>query len=570
MGGESARGDAPGAERVRALASAAEIVGARTPAGIRDALERACRDAVPVDALLLMRYTAASHTFMDYGGVDEGIPIDPGPIPAAGTPAEWVVRERRSLVTLSSDDPSLVGALLTGTGRRSESAIRTPLLVGDRVIGILSVQSYLRDAYTPADVELVEALAALAAVALEGVRLAGERREAEEALRDSLRQLLQAQKMEAVGRLAGGVAHDFNNVLTAIRGYADLLKMDGEVSEENMWQVDEIRSASDRAAALTRQLLAFSRRQVTQPRSVSVNTAVAGMERLLRRLIGEDVRLHTVLAPEPGSVHVDPGHLDQVLMNLAVNARDAMPDGGTLLIATATVSIDAEEAVAHPGAVPGTYVRLSVSDTGTGIPEEVRARIFEPFFTTKEQGKGTGLGLSTVQGIVRHAGGHLRVASEPGRGTVFSVYLPLEAEEPEHLPAAGTAPPPSGSETILLVEDDQVVRRLLRTCLERQGYHVLDAPTGAEALRAAEECPGGVDLLLTDVVMPGGSGRTLARRMRERHPRLRVVYMSGYTDDTIVRHGVLESGSEFVQKPVSPDALGMKIRAVLDSPIGGS
>jgi PAS domain S-box-containing protein len=393
-----------------------------------------------------------------------------------------------------------------------------------------------------------------------------ERRHAEEALAESQRQLLHSQKMEAVGRLAGGIAHDFNNMLMAIGGHAELLRTEPEMPASCRWQADEIRKAADRAAGLTRQLLAFSRKQVMQPRPLSVNAVITDMEDMLRRLIGETIRLRTSLTPHVGVVRADPGQLEQVLMNLAVNARDAMPQGGTLAVQTDNVTLDAEYAALHDEVVPGRYVMLAVADTGTGMDADVRQRIFEPFFTTKPQGQGTGLGLSTVYGIVAQSGGHVRVESEPGKGTVFLIYLPRE-DRPHETPAVA-APQPAlgGRETLLLVEDDEVVRELLRMFLLRLGYRVLGAGSGDEALAAVQAHGSPPDLLLTDVVMPGMSGRELARAVRERWPGVAVIYMSGYTDDAIEQHGVLDPGSEFIQKPVSPDLLAHRVRAVLDAP----
>jgi PAS domain S-box-containing protein len=393
-----------------------------------------------------------------------------------------------------------------------------------------------------------------------------DRRRAEEALAESQRQLLQSQKMEAVGRLAGGIAHDFNNMLMAIGGHAELLRTDPGLPETSRWQAEEIGKAATRAAGLTRQLLAFSRKQVLQPRPLSVNTVVSDLEEMLRRLLGEDVRLRTALDSGVGVVRADPGQLEQVLVNLAANARDAMPGGGTLTVATANVLLEAEFAGLDEDVAPGPYVMLAVTDTGTGMDEEVQQRIFEPFFTTKEQGKGTGLGLSTVYGIVRQSGGHVTVRSEPGVGTTFSVYLPRE--DAPRGPAQGQAPGAArrgGTETILLAEDDEVVRRLLKMFLDRQGYTVLDAADGAEALRRAGEHPGRIDLLLTDVTMPGMSGRELAARFRECWTETPVIYMSGYTDDAVIHHDLLDPGSEFIQKPVAPDLLAHRIRSVLDT-----
>ena len=378
-------------------------------------------------------------------------------------------------------------------------------------------------------------------------------------------QVIQAQKMEAVGRLAGGVAHDFNNILTAIGGYTDLLLADLPLDDPRRQDVDEIHRAADRAAALTQQLLAFSRRQVLQPKVIDLNALVSNVEKLLGRLIGEDVQLATALAHDVGRVRADPGQLEQVIVNLAVNARDAMPAGGKLTIETRNVDLDAAYAAEHRTVVPGPYVVIAVSDTGTGMSTETQSHIFEPFFTTKEVGKGTGLGLATVYGIVKQSGGSIWVYSELGHGTTIKVYLPRVDEPPEPLAAPGLANPERlrGTETILLVEDEPAVRAVARQILARQGYTVLEAPDGPAAL-AMFAGGGRVDLILTDVVMPGMSGRTLADQLATRWPGVRVLYMSGYTDDAIVRHGMLEPGLAYLQKPFRPDALVRKVREVLN------
>jgi signal transduction histidine kinase len=378
-------------------------------------------------------------------------------------------------------------------------------------------------------------------------------------------QLIESQKMEGIGRLAGGVAHDFNNLLTAILGYAEL--MESQLEDENLRsELREIRLAGERAAALTQQLLAFSRRQILQPRTLDLNTVVSNIEKMLARLIGEDIKLVTRLEPALGSVKADPGQLEQVIMNLAVNARDSMPEGGTLTFETANSLLDTDFVASHPGARPGGYAALTVADTGIGMSDEVRSHAFEPFFTTKERGKGTGLGLATAYGIVKQSGGYITVESEPGRGTTFRIYLPLvtdsaAASRPGERPTSS----PSGSETILLVEDESGVRRMSRTILETQGYTVLEAASGEEALVIARSHEGVIHLVATDVIMPGMSGRVLWDRLRALRPNSRVLFMSGYTDDVIARHGVLESGIAFLQKPFTPHGLAEKVRDVLDA-----
>jgi two-component system cell cycle sensor histidine kinase/response regulator CckA len=381
-------------------------------------------------------------------------------------------------------------------------------------------------------------------------------------LEDELRQ---AQKMEAIGRLAGGVAHDFNNLLTVILGRTALLGAHLPPGDRLRRNVDLIEHAGLRAAALTRQLLAFSRKQVVEPRVLDVPALVTGLEPMLRRLIGEDIELVTASVPPVGRVKVDPGQLEQVILNLVVNARDAMPHGGRLRVESMNVDMDAHYAGLHPGATPGPYVMLAVSDTGIGMDAATQTRIFEPFFTTKGE-HGTGLGLATVYGIVKQAGGTVRVYSEPGRGATFKVFLPRIAElpEPTDADAGADTPPPRGTETILLVEDEEALLHLTRETLAQLGYTVMEARHGAEALLVAGQHQGSISLLLTDVIMPQLNGRELAERLLATRPGLRVLYMSGYTAGAIEQHGVLDPGTSFLQKPFTPDQLARKVREVLD------
>ncbi len=378
-------------------------------------------------------------------------------------------------------------------------------------------------------------------------------------------QLRQAQKMEAVGRLAGGVAHDFNNLLQVIIGTCELALADLAERGAHRKAFGIISEAADRAAGLTRQLLAFARKQVLEPKVLDLNQVVAGLEKMLPRLLGEDVRVVHRLAADLGRVKADPGQVEQVLVNLAVNARDAMPGGGTLTIETANVDLDEAYTREHPGASPGPHVLVAVTDTGTGIAPEVREHLFEPFFTTKEVGKGTGLGLATVYGIVKQSGGCIYVYSEPGQGAIFKVFLPRVdgAVDPWRGDAAA-GPTPGGSETVLVAEDEAAVRGLLCQVLAAKGYAVLEAANGAEALGVAEGHPGPIHLVVADVVMPDLGGRELAERLRLGRPGLRVLYVSGYTDDAILRRGALEPGAAFLQKPFSPAALARKVREVLD------
>ena len=380
-------------------------------------------------------------------------------------------------------------------------------------------------------------------------------------------QLVRAQKLEAVGRLAGGVAHDFNNLLTVILSYSSLLIEDNEIPPHSLESVEEIKKAADGAAGLTKQLLAFSRQQVLQPQLLDVNAVVQSTQKLLNRLIGEDVKLITNFAPDLGVARLDPGQLGQIIMNLAVNARDAMPTGGILTIETANVEMDLTYVRGHPVAQAGHYVMLAVSDTGIGMDEATKERIFEPFFTTKETGKGTGLGLATVYGIVKQSGGFIWVYSEPARGTSFKIYFPRvnEAAVQAAVEAAPT-PAPRGTETVLVVEDVSAVRGVAREMLERSGYRVLEAANGDQALRVAAKHSGPIDLLLTDVVMPGISGRVLAQQLAEIRPQMRVLYMSGYTDDAVVNHGMLDPGLQYLQKPFTRAGLARKVHEVLRGP----
>jgi signal transduction histidine kinase len=394
--------------------------------------------------------------------------------------------------------------------------------------------------------------------------LSKEKADALIALRQSQEQLLQSQKLEAIGRLAGGVAHDFNNLLTVIGGYCDLVLKDHPLDDAIKLKIQEVRTAADRASALTRQLLAFSRKQVLQPRILNLNETVTELSKMLHRMIGEDIQLRTSLKDGLGNVKADPGQMEQVLMNLVVNARDAMPSGGTISIETADVYLDESYARTHVSATPGHYVMLAVSDTGCGMDPETQQHAFEPFFTTKGLGKGTGLGLSTAYGIVKQSGGNIWLYSELDKGTTFKVYLPRVTEEAEQYKQMVPSPDLlGGTETILLVEDAEMVRNLARQILEDNGYQVLEAGSAREALQLAAENYKEINLLLTDVVMPEMSGHELATRLLNVVPQLRVLYMSGYTEDTIVNHGVLEEGINFMPKPFGPDALLTRVREVL-------
>ncbi|HLK69968.1 MAG TPA: PAS domain S-box protein [Bryobacteraceae bacterium] len=379
-------------------------------------------------------------------------------------------------------------------------------------------------------------------------------------------QLLHAQKMEAVGRLAGGVAHDFNNMLTVISGYNRMILDELSPLDPLRGNAEEILKAADRAAALTNQLLTFSRRQIMRPSVLNVNAALNGTQKMLRRLIGEDVQLELKPAREVGNIRADPGHIEQAIVNLAVNARDAMPNGGRITIETADVNLDESYARTHAGVQPGDFVMIAVSDTGHGMDAETRRRIFEPFFTTKERGKGTGLGLATVYGMVKQSGGDIWVYSELGKGSTFKLYFPRVADS---IPESGGREVDQnkavGNETILLVEDEDAVRDLTHKMLRHLGYTVLPAPGGAEAIEISRSYSGKIALLVTDVVMPNMSGRQLADVLTAARPGIKVLYLSGYTENTVVHHGVLEPGVDFLPKPFSREVLGHKIREILSA-----
>jgi two-component system, cell cycle sensor histidine kinase and response regulator CckA len=393
------------------------------------------------------------------------------------------------------------------------------------------------------------------------IRAAGMRRD-----RNRLEeQFRQAQKMEAVGRLAGGVAHDFNNLLTVITGYSDMLLASRDLKEAQRTALEEIRRSAERGGALTHQLLAFSRRQPLEARMVRINDLILQIEKLLRRLIGEDIELVTLPAAPFDVVEADPGRLEQVIMNLVVNARDAMPNGGKLTIETASVQLSESFSAKQLGVPPGSYLVLSVTDTGVGMNEETQSHLFEPFFTTKNPGRGTGLGLATAYGIIRQSGGAIRIVSQEGRGTTARIYLPpAQTNAPADESATANAGPVTGVEAILVVEDEARVRKLIVDVLTARGYRVLEATRGEDALRISRAHKGEIDLAVVDVVMPEISGPDLVRQLTPQRPDLRVLYISGYTDEAIVHHGIPESGTAFLQKPFLPDALARKVREVLD------
>lgn len=377
-------------------------------------------------------------------------------------------------------------------------------------------------------------------------------------------QYRQSQKLEAIGLLAGGIAHDFNNLLTVILGYCDLLANSMSHADPLVVDIEEIRKCGDRATNLTRQLLAFSRKQVLDVRVLDLNALVSGVDRMLQRLIGADIDLQTILAPDLGRIKADPGQIEQVMMNLVVNARDAMPTGGKLTLQTANVDLDQDYAGAHVAVIPGPYVMLAVTDNGCGMDNPTQTRIFEPFFTTKEQGKGTGLGLATAYGIVKQSSGNIWCYSEAGHGTTFKIYLPRVDEAAVAIASEKPAPVVRGSETVLVAEDEEMVRKLIVQLLTLDGYKVIATSNGAEALRECESSPDHIDLLLTDMVMPGMSGYKLMQSLAEVRPTMKVLFMSGYTGDAVLRHGMLAEGMAFLQKPFTRDSLNRKVRETLD------
>jgi two-component system cell cycle sensor histidine kinase/response regulator CckA len=464
------------------------------------------------------------------------------------------------------DDPSFAPWREEALRRGYASSIGLPLNLSGKTTGALMLYSADADAFDADEVDLLRELADDLAFGIIALRNRDERERAEKVLKKTHEQLLQAQKMEAVGRLAGGVAHDFNNLLTVINGYADLLLDAVSPGSAQRGQLEEIKRAGERATSLTRQLLAFSRKQVFTPRILSLNAVVEAAEDMLHRLLGEDIGLTTSLAPSLGHIKADPGQIEQVIMNLVVNARDAMPKGGRLMIETANVKLDEEYAQSRTDVEPGNYVLLTLSDTGCGMDAETQSHVFEPFFTTKARGKGTGLGLSTAYGIIKQSGGHVNVYSEVGRGTAFKIYFkrvdePAEAKPPEARPAASVA----GTETILLVEDEPAVRALAEKTLRACGYTVLAAGEYIEALALSNRHSGTIHLLVTDVIMPGLNGRELAECLRALRPHMRVLFISGYTADAIAQHGILDDGVAFLPKPFSPRDLLLKVRQTLGS-----
>jgi predicted ATPase/signal transduction histidine kinase/tRNA A-37 threonylcarbamoyl transferase component Bud32/ActR/RegA family two-component response regulator len=533
--------------------------------------------ALPIDGSL--RIEAQGTIEMQDSSVRQSLPLEEAPQPAPAI-IQYVARTHEAVVLGDAAEERMFTANLDVQAHRPKSVLCVPILHTSNLTGVLYLENNLvADAFPPDRLEVLTLLASQMAISIENARLyanlemqtdqvkaANLSLQHEVAERKRLEsELLQAQKIESIGRLAGGIAHDFNNLLTAILGYTSLILDELDDTAPIRQEVQAIERAGERAASLTHQLLAFSRQQVLQPQVLELNTLVADLSVMLRRLIGEDIALITLLGSDVGLVQADPSQLEQVVLNLALNARDAMPDGGTLRIETASVDLDDGETHQHVGVKPGRYVRLAISDTGHGIDAESQSRIFEPFFTTKDVGKGTGLGLAMVHGIVHQSGGHISVSSQVGHGSTFTIYLPhVSGHEIIPQPRTSGAAAPIGSETILLVEDDAGVRELVGRMVRTYGYTVLEAPDGIAAQKVAQQHAGSIDLVITDVIMPGGlSGVGLVEAIANQRPQIKVLYMSGYTDDMIAHHGVLESGQGFLQKPFTPEMLMRKVDEIL-------
>ena len=535
------------------------LSGPITEADLGHEVAAACRKLFGHDAFVLQLFREGTTVHTLYAEDTAEGAAQPAPIeilPDHRTPLGTELMQSAAGRLVNQPDDKAFAALAVSSKRISKSLMYVPICWEQQVIGILTAQSYTANRYAQPDLVLLQSMADMCGGALARVRI-------EERLKQSEEHARQSQKLEAIGGLAGGIAHDFNNLLTVIRGRSDLLL--GKIDTQHPFyrSMEEIRRTSERAADLTQKLLAFSRRQMFQMRVLDLNAVTADMEKLLQRLIGEDVELVAVPGENLGGVRADPAQLEQVILNLAVNARDAMPGGGKLTLETANVDLDKTYAATRFPAQPGPYVMLAVSDTGTGMDKEIQSRIFEPFFTTKPKGKGTGLGLSTVYGIVKQTGGYIWVYSELGKGTTFKIYLPRIVEPFDPTRTSVVRKLPKGSETILLVEDEENVRALVGEALEESGYTVIVARTPYEAIGICESHKPRIDLMLTDVVMPGLNGRELAERVSPLRPEMKVLYMSGYSDNAVILHGILARDLAFLQKPFTLDALNRKVRKVL-------
>lgn len=549
------------------VASLAQTLGtARDLATIFRALLDFAVNSTPCSGLFISLYDEDRHVrdavYAWSEGEEEDLSKLP-PMPMTGSPHSRAVATGQIIITddfqRAMGDQPVVNVGLERDPRLPQSSLAVPMAVMGRIIGAVEAQSAEPAAFKQEHATAMRMAANLTAVAIENVRLFEREHEREAHLR-------QSQKMEAVGRLAGGIAHDFNNLIAVVLLHSELMLRDLAQNCDLRRRAEEIRKAADRAASLTRQLLAFSRKQVLQPRVLDLNDVVADLNKMLPRLIGEHIELLTVTEAGLGKVKADPGQLEQVIMNLVVNARDAMPKGGKLAIETANIELDESYSSRHIAVQPGRYVMLAVSDNGDGMDAQTQARIFEPFFTTKEQGKGTGLGLSTVYGIVKQSGGNIWVYSEVGWGTTFKVYLPRVDQAVEQVvPVEAHAILPHATETVLLVEDEEMILKAAKEILELHGYRVLEASGSKEALAFCQTHRENIDLMITDVVMPQMGGRELAEQLRPLRPGMKVLYMSGYTDDAIAHHGVLEPGTAFLEKPFTARALAHKVREVLNA-----
>jgi signal transduction histidine kinase/ActR/RegA family two-component response regulator len=531
-------------------------------ANLRSSLERVLTHGAP-DAMAVQKYDIRRPA-SEGGGFDERYwsPVNT-PVFGRNGQIRYIIHAVEDVTDFmrlklqGSQEQKLHQELMTRAGMMEAEIYR-------RAQQIQEANRQLRELQTELEQRVQARTADLQRANEELQRQIAERKRTEEALVRSEEQLRQAQKLEAVGRLAGGVAHDFNNLLTVILSYSHLLLEEAAPGEATRSELQEIQRAGNRAAELTRQLLAFSRQQVLEPRVLDLNRIISGLDKMLRRLIGEDIDLVTHPSSGLGMVQADPGQIEQVIMNLAVNARDAMPGGGKLTIETGNVELGEEYTALRGDLRPGHYAMLAVSDTGCGMSAEVKARIFEPFYTTKEKGKGTGLGLSTVHGIVKQSEGHIEVYSEPGHGTTFKIYLPrVEAAEEMTAVAGVTTARLEGTETVLVVEDEMSIRRLIGRSLRARGYRVLEANDGSEAIAHCERRSPRVDLLITDVVMPMMSGPELVLRVTAGCPGLKVLFISGYTDRALIHQGLRHDGSAFLQKPFTPETLARKVRELL-------